>query len=87
MRATVQEFMERYGALAKGAVAEPVTITDQGEDQFVLVSIEEYDRMRRQGRRARLSVDLEEREALLIATAAIPPECDGYNDELDRAGL
>ena len=51
MRVTTAEFIKNYGSLADKALMEPVTITKNGRDRLVVVSIEEYSRLVRRDRR------------------------------------
>jgi PHD/YefM family antitoxin component YafN of YafNO toxin-antitoxin module len=43
MRISSADFLENYGALTDKALSEPVTITRDGRDRLVLLSIEEYE--------------------------------------------
>ena len=51
MRVTSTEFQARFGQLADKALTGPVTITKNGHDRLVLISAEEYARLRRRERR------------------------------------
>ena len=80
MRVTTAEFIKGYGALADKALTEPVTITKNGRDRLVLVSADEYERLRRRDRRAFRAEELSEADINLIAQAKMPDEY-GYLDE------
>jgi len=82
MRVTTAEFIKGYGTLADKALIEPVTITKNGRDRLVLVSIEEYERLRRRDRRAFRTEDLSEADIALIAQAEAPPEHAHLDEEL-----
>lgn len=81
MRVTAAEFIEGYGALADRALTEPVTITTHGRDRLVLLSAEEYERLRRRDRRAILPEDLTEAEVTAIAAAEVAPRHAHLNEE------
>ncbi len=49
-----------FGALANKAVDEPVTITKDGRDHLVVLSAEEYARLKRRDRRVGLASELPE---------------------------
>ncbi len=74
MRVTTAEFIKNYGSLADRALMEPVTITKNGRDRLVVVSVEEYDRLSRRDRRVLRPGELTEEQAELIARAEVPAE-------------
>ena len=82
MRVTTAEFIKRYGALADRALSEPVTITKNGRDRLVLLSADEYARLKRRDRRAIAAEELTEAELELIASAEVPPEHGHLDAEL-----
>ncbi len=51
MRVSSAEFVKRYGALTDKALSEAVTITRNGRDRLVVLSAEEYARLKRRDRR------------------------------------
>lgn len=81
MRVTTAEFIEGYGALTDRALTEPVTITKNGRDRLVLISAEEYERLRRRDRRAIRPEDLDEAEVAAAAAAEVPPGHEHLNEE------
>jgi hypothetical protein len=74
MRVTTAEFIKNYGSLADKALMEPVTITKNGRDRLVVVSIEEYSRLVRRDRRVIRPEELTEEQVALITKAEVPPE-------------
>jgi prevent-host-death family protein len=50
-RVTATEFQSAVGRVSDKALREPVTITKQGRDHLVLLSAEEYMRMKRRDRK------------------------------------
>ena len=82
MRVTTAEFIESCGTLADTALTEPVTITQNGRDRLVLVSADEYERLRRRDRRAFRAEELSEADLALIAQAEVPAEYDYLDEEL-----
>jgi PHD/YefM family antitoxin component YafN of YafNO toxin-antitoxin module len=72
MRVTTAEFIKGYGTLADRALSEPVTITKNGRDRLVLLSVEEYERLRERDRRAVLAEDLTEADLARVAEAEVP---------------
>jgi PHD/YefM family antitoxin component YafN of YafNO toxin-antitoxin module len=51
MKVSSAEFIKNYGTLADKALQEPVTITKNGRDRLVVISSEEYGRLRKSDRR------------------------------------
>ncbi|MBM3654768.1 MAG: type II toxin-antitoxin system Phd/YefM family antitoxin, partial [Alphaproteobacteria bacterium] len=47
MKVSTAEFIKNYGTLADKALSEPVTITKNGRDRLVMISAEEYSRLKR----------------------------------------
>ena len=83
MRVTTAEFIKGYGALADKALTEPVTITKNGRDRLVVVTAEEYERLRRRDRRVFRAEELSEADIALIVKAEMGPEHAHLNEELD----
>jgi len=81
MKVSSAEFIKNYGTLADKALQEAVTITRNGRDRLVLISSEEYGRLRESYRRALRIEDLTEEEIQLISKAEVPAEY-AYLDEL-----
>jgi len=69
MKVTTADFIKNYGTLADKALSEPVTITKNGRDRLVLVSADEYARLKRRDRRVVRLEDFTEDEMALIARA------------------
>ena len=53
---TSAEFQRKLGLYQDKALAEPVTITRNGRERLVLLSVEEYQRLKRRDRRV-FSID------------------------------
>lgn len=81
MRVTTAEFIKDCGTLADLALTEPVTITRNGRDRLVLLSAEEYERLRRRDRRALRAEELTETEIEAIAASEVPPGHEHLNEE------
>ena len=59
-RVTASEFQQAFGALSDKARREPVVITKHGRDSLVVMSAEEWERLKRRDRRAGLTAELPE---------------------------
>ena len=72
MRISSAELQKKFDSLADQALNEPVTITRDGQDQLVLLSVEEYERLRRRDRRVVRLEDFTDEEMALIAQSDVP---------------
>lgn len=78
MRISTADFIKNYGTLADKALLEPVTITKNGRDRLVMLSAQEYARLKRRDRRVVALEEFTEDELARIAAAP-----DSGDDELD----
>ncbi len=56
MKISSVEFQKNFGRYQDAALTEPVTVTRNGRDRVVMISVEEYRRLKRRDRQV-LSVD------------------------------
>jgi len=82
MKVTTADFIKNYGTLADKALTEPVTITKNGRDRLVVLSADEYARLRRRDRRVVRLEDFSEDEMALIAKTEISDEYTHLDAEL-----
>jgi PHD/YefM family antitoxin component YafN of YafNO toxin-antitoxin module len=82
MKVSSAEFIKNYGTLADKALQEPVTITRNGRDRLVLISTEEYDRLRASYRRAIRIEDLSDEEMEEIYQSKMSEEYNYLDEEL-----
>lgn len=82
MRVSTADFIKNYGTLADKALSEPVTITKNGRDRLVVISADEYERLKRRDRRVVKLEDFTDEEIALIARAEVPPGYEALDDEL-----
>ena len=82
MKVSTAEFIKNYGSLADKALQEPVTITKNGRDRLVVMSAEEYARLKRRDRRVVRTGDLSDEDIALIAKAEVPAEYAHLDEEL-----
>jgi prevent-host-death family protein len=79
---TVSEFrrdLDRYRAEAR---REPVLVTENGEPEAVLLSAEEYERLRRRDREVLRLRDLTEEDLAAIEATRMPPGFESLDAEL-----
>jgi prevent-host-death family protein len=74
VKVSTADFIKNYGTLADRALQEPVTITKNGRDRLVVISAEEYTRLKRRDRRVVKLEDYTDEEMALIAATEPAPE-------------
>jgi prevent-host-death family protein len=83
---SAKEFQRHPGRYQRLAQAGPVTITNHGEPSLVLMSIREYERLKRRDRQVLAvdELDAEQAEELLAALkeSAPTPEAAKFNREM-----
>lgn len=82
-RVSESEFQQAFGAVAEQARRAPVTITKDGRDHLVVVSAEEFARLKRRDRRVGLAADLPEEWVEAVRQTKVPDEFSHLDAELD----
>lgn len=78
------EFQRNIGTYQDRALTEPVFVTRNGRERTVLLSVEEYRRLRRRDREALAVEQLSEADLQSIAAAEVPSEHAHLDAELER---
>ena len=71
-RVSASEFQQSFGALSDKARHEPVVITKHGRDSLVVMSTDEWTRLKRHDRRVGLTQDLSTEWVDAIRNAKVP---------------
>lgn len=79
---TSAEFQKSFGRYREVAQREPVAITSYGRDSLVLLSAEEYRRLKQRDRRALHPWELDEDAVAALEAAQPPAEAAGFDHEL-----
>jgi prevent-host-death family protein len=82
MRISSADLRKQFGSVADRTLTEPMTITRNGRDRLVLMSVEEYGRLKRRDRRVVRFEAFTDGEMALIARAEIPAEYAYVDAEL-----
>jgi len=82
MKISTAEFIKNYGTLADKALSEPVVITKNGRDRLVVLSAEEYARLKRRDRRVVRLEDFSDEEMARIARTEARPDDAHLDAEL-----
>jgi hypothetical protein len=69
MRITTADFIKNFGVRSDQALNAPVTVTKHGRDRFVILSAEEYERLKRGVRGALRLKDLADGDRELFGLA------------------
>lgn len=77
------EFHRNIGKYQDLALTKPVSITKNGRERTVLLSAEEYARLRRRDRRVLAAGELSERQADSIRDAKVPDQHARLDGELE----
>jgi prevent-host-death family protein len=81
-RVPASEFQRQFGRLRGVAHREAVIVTSHGRDDVVLLSAEEYQRLRSLDRRAMPVSALTDQELAALDEAKISDEAARYNHEM-----
>jgi prevent-host-death family protein len=81
-RVTASQFQKAFGALSDRALREPVTITKQGRDHLVVLSADEYARLKRRDRRVFSVEDVTEEQLEAIKHTKMPEGLEHLDEEL-----
>ena len=82
-RVTATEFQKKIGLYQDLALSEPLTVTRNGRDKIVVLSAEEYGRLKRRNREVLRVEDLSMEDLEAIAAAKPPAEAATYDREAD----
>lgn len=82
-KVSTADFIKNYGQLADQALTEPITITKNGRDRLVILSVEEYGRLKRRDRKVYRAEDIPDDLLAAIAAAKAPEEAKALDFLLD----
>ena len=83
MKVTAAEVGKNFGQFADKALVEPVTITKYGREHLVLLSADEYARLKRRDRQVYRAADIPDELLAAIEAAEPPAEAAAYNHEIE----
>jgi prevent-host-death family protein len=82
LRVTATEFQNAVGRYSDKALSEPVTITKQGRDHLVLLSAEEYERLRGKDRAVGVAGDISDEMLAAVMAAKAPEAASAFDHEV-----
>ena len=77
------EFHRNIGKYQDIALTKPVAITKNGRERTVLLSAEEYARLKKRDRRALAAEEMSQRQVEAVRAAEVPAEFAALNEELE----
>jgi prevent-host-death family protein len=80
---TSAEFQKNFGRYREAAIREPVTITNHGRESLVLLSIDEYRRLKSRDREVLHVTDLSDDDMAAIRNTVIPEAFAAFDHEVD----
>lgn len=84
VKVSAAEFQRQSGRYFDLALTQPVIITRNGRERTVVISTEEYARLKRRDREVLRGEDFTEAELQAIAAAPPPVDAGAFDDEVDR---
>ena len=75
------DFQRNVGRIQDHALVEPVMVTRNGRERLVLLSAEEYRRLKQLDRQSLAAADLSDTDLAIIAAAEVPAEYGHLDDE------
>ncbi len=82
-RISSTEFQKKVGLYQDLALSEPLTITRNGRDKIVVLSAEEYSRLKRRDHEVLRVEDLSAEDLAAIAAAKPPAEAASFDTEVE----
>ncbi len=80
---SASEFQDRVGEALDRSLSQPVLITKHGRPRNVVLSYDEYERLRARDRRAVRAEDLTDEDIAALEASEMAPGYDHLNAELD----
>lgn len=82
MKVSAAEFQRNIGRYQDVALRQPVAVTRNGRESTVLISIEEYNRLKRREREVLGLEDFSEADIAALEAARAPEAAKAFNPEL-----
>ncbi len=82
-RVSSTEFQRKVGLYQDMALSEPLTVTRNGRDKIVVLSAEEYDRLKRRDREVLRVEELTVEDLEAIASVQAPAAAASFDHEVE----
>ncbi len=80
--AEATDVQRRFAYWKRMAQQRPVTVRNHGQDEIVMLAVEEYARLKRRDREVLRAEDFTDAELAAIAAAKVPDEFAHLDDEI-----
>ena len=84
IKVSAAEFQRNIGRYQDLALTQPVAVTRNGRERTVMISSEEYNRLKRRDREVLTLDDFTEADITALETARAPESSKAYDRELDE---
>jgi hypothetical protein len=81
VRVAASQFFKEPGRYQDLALTQPVIVSKNGRDRTVMISIEEYERLKRRDRQVLAASEFTPQEIEAMRNAPIPAEAEAFNHE------
>jgi len=79
---TAAEFQRYFGRYQDEALTQPVVITRNGRERVVMISVDEYRRLKRRDREVLRAGDLSDADLAALEKTRAPVSSKAFDDEL-----
>ncbi|MDO8353666.1 MAG: type II toxin-antitoxin system prevent-host-death family antitoxin [Aestuariivirga sp.] len=83
VRVSAGELQRQWGRIQDMALAEPVTVTSNGRDRMVLLSTEEYNRLKRRDREVMTLADFTDADIAAIKKVKPSTAASAFDREME----
>ena len=83
IKVSAAEFQRNIGRYQDVALTQPVTVTRNGRERTVMISVEEYHRLKRRDRRVMTLEDFTDADIAALEAARAPESAKVFDDELN----
>ncbi len=84
IKVSAADFQRNIGRYQDIALRQPVAVTRNGRESCMLISVEEYTRLKRRAREVLSIDDFSDAEAEQVRNSRVPAEAKAFDDELIR---
>jgi prevent-host-death family protein len=81
LKVTSAEFQRNFGRYQDVALTEPVAVTRNGRERLVVLSVDEYHRLKKRDRQVLRLTDFTEEDLKAILAVEPPPEAAAFDHE------
>ncbi len=77
------DFLKAYGRISDAAMREPVSITNHGRERLVLLSADEYRRLKANDRQPLYPWELSDNDIKALSVSEPPPGARAFDHEVE----